>query len=451
MNRLVVAILFIFGIKCNIGGDTLSLFFSLSGLNTYTGLSAASVNRLENHIRELLKKYESEFQPMLEELSNNNELIGGADETFFERFMILIFMDLPSGFLFLEKSSKDRKFETWNSETSGFIAQFKKFTCLVSDRAKAILKLAKHHGLEGTADLFHFLMKPVGLFKFAFSEKLKTLAKEKKQLTVELKDIINEADIRVHNEQLTVIENKTLVIQQGQSHYRQELQMISTTVHPFDLHLKQQTSEKISNKLNSSVQSFRKILANCGIDDKKNALDKMEKQIDSIAPISDLWWQWVNVDVTLLGTRLELQDAIRELLLPFVYFKMQQKKSKSKKSLREIYQRVCETAEELVMSHSLVSELTSDSWMKWAKAMCRKFQRTTSAIEGRNGLLAGFNLCTRGMTELQLQSQKILHNFWIKREDGTTAVERCFGIKPEIDLFEFVLKNMKELPLPRSS
>lgn len=80
--------------------------------------------------------------------------------------------------------------------------------------------------------------------------------------------------------------------------------------------------------------------------------------------------------------------------------------------------------------------------------MCSKYQRTTSAIEGRNGLLSGFNHCARGMTELQLESQTILHNYYNKRADGTTATERLFEFKPP-DLFEWLVVNMKELPLPR--
>ena len=103
MIRLIVAILFIFGIKFNIGAESVALFFSLIGLDIYAGLSAASINRLENHIRELLKKYEEQLQPIIEKLSKGKELIGGADETFFDRFMILVFMDLPSGFLFVKK------------------------------------------------------------------------------------------------------------------------------------------------------------------------------------------------------------------------------------------------------------------------------------------------------------------------------------------------------------
>ena len=52
------------------------------------------------------------------------------------------------------------------------------------------------------------------------------------------------------------------------------------------------------------------------------------------------------------------------------------------------------------------------------------------------------------MTELQLESETIIHNYWIKRDDETTAVERAFGFKPP-NLFEWLVENMKELPMPR--
>ena len=186
MVRLILAVLFIFGIKHNIGADTISIFFSLIGLDIYVGLSAASVNRLEIHLRGLLKQYEKELQPMLEKLASEKDLLGGADETFFERFMVIIFMDLPSGFLFNETFSKDRTFKTWVEKTSGSIAQFKNFLCLVSDRAKALLKLSAYHCCTGVADLFHFLMCPVRSFKFSFARKLKTLEKEEKKINADL-------------------------------------------------------------------------------------------------------------------------------------------------------------------------------------------------------------------------------------------------------------------------
>ena len=80
----------------------------------------------------------------------------------------------------------------------------------------------------------------------------------------------------------------------------------------------------------------------------------------------------------------------------------------------------------------------------WANAMCSLFQRTSSAIEGRNGWLAQINVCGRGLTEKSLRSQTTIHNYFLKRQNGTTACERLSGIKLDY-LFEFILKKIDKL------
>jgi len=451
MIRLILAALFIFGIKFNIGAATLAIFFSLINLDLYVGLSAASINRLEAHIRELLKRYEEGLMPTLDKLASEKDLLGGADETFFEQLMVIVFMDLPSGFLFNEKIAKDRTFSTWEKETRGSINKFRNFLCLVSDRAKALLRLSDHHCCAGVADLFHFLMSPVRAFKFSFARKLKTLAKEEKQIKADFSDAQLPSDIHELNEKLEHINDKRAVIKQGQSVFRHELQSISTVVHPFDLQLQQQTSMHITARLNGSVAAIRRAIMCCGITDTKNALGKMERQIASVAALTDAWWNWADAYLNSISISDELKKAVKQYLLPVMYFKIQSKKSKSKKRLRETYKTAYQEAELKLMSHHLAKELIELPLMEWAKQICHKYQRTTSPIEGRNGLLAGFNLNARGMTIEQLQSQTIIHNYWNKREDGTTAVERCFNFKPNLDPFEFIVEKMKGyiFPVPR--
>ncbi len=80
--------------------------------------------------------------------------------------------------------------------------------------------------------------------------------------------------------------------------------------------------------------------------------------------------------------------------------------------------------------------------------MCTKFQRTSSAVEGRNGYLSGLHHSGRGFTEQTLKVLTIIHNFDTKRDNGTTAAHRLFG-QPFPDLFEWIVPRMGDLPLPR--
>ena len=80
--------------------------------------------------------------------------------------------------------------------------------------------------------------------------------------------------------------------------------------------------------------------------------------------------------------------------------------------------------------------------------MAAKFQRTTSAIEGRNGYLSRLHHNGRGLEEKDLQVLTILHNFDLKRADGSTAASRFFGRNfPE--LFPWLMSRIDDLPEPR--
>ena len=65
-------------------------------------------------------------------------------------------------------------------------------------------------------------------------------------------------------------------------------------------------------------------------------------------------------------------------------------------------------------------------------------------MEGRNGQLALRYHSLHRLPERKLQALTAIHNYWIKRGDGTTAAERFFGSKPG-DLFEELLVR---LPVP---
>lgn len=80
--------------------------------------------------------------------------------------------------------------------------------------------------------------------------------------------------------------------------------------------------------------------------------------------------------------------------------------------------------------------------------MASKFQDTSSTFEGRNGCLAQFHHAHRGIDPKMLPVFKIIHNYDLRRVDGTTAAQRLLG-KPFPDRFESVLMQMDERPKTR--
>ena len=98
LTRLVVATLYTFGLKRGVGVDTLSEFFVRLRLQHHMGCSPTALRgvmqALERTMVETVQTWEKEGTTTGEA----REILGAVDETFLEQ-MLLVFMDLPSGYL----------------------------------------------------------------------------------------------------------------------------------------------------------------------------------------------------------------------------------------------------------------------------------------------------------------------------------------------------------------
>ena len=87
-------------------------------------------------------------------------------------------------------------------------------------------------------------------------------------------------------------------------------------------------------------------------------------------------------------------------------------------------------------------------WKAWAAEHAKAFQRASSAVEGRNGYLSQMQHNHRGIPTRRYQVWTALHNFDCRAADGTTPAARFFR-RSFPDLFESVLAQIDELPMPR--
>ena len=156
--RMVVACILVFGIVCNVGAERISMFFSLLAVTAFAGLSSRSIARIENRIDDEIDEYRSIHDDRIKSSAKDIDIIVGADETFFENMMILVMMELKSGFIFSEKAAEDRTYKTWDKFSMPWLSKFKSIYCMVSDRAKALVKLANDSIKEvSVPDLFHLM------------------------------------------------------------------------------------------------------------------------------------------------------------------------------------------------------------------------------------------------------------------------------------------------------
>jgi hypothetical protein len=141
--RLMVATLYTFGLKRGVGVDTLSEFFVRLRLQHSLGCSPTALRgvmrALEKTIVETAQAWEQEGTTT----GAVREIIGAVDATFLEH-MMLVFMDLPSGYLLMEEVAAERTYATWKAlvderlKPRGTTVLYR-----VSDRANALIQLAE--------------------------------------------------------------------------------------------------------------------------------------------------------------------------------------------------------------------------------------------------------------------------------------------------------------------
>lgn len=455
IRLLVLAALYCFGIKSGIGAETLSEFFKMIRINTHVGVSPSALRRQMARMEELLPRFQEECEKSV--AKKGQKIVAGLDETFLGEFLILVLMDLSSGYLLLETITEDRKYETWSEKTMPRLEELDiEVKHAISDRAKALVKMAETgFECESGADVFHaqqdvsrLLGAKIGKGA-AKAEKQLAEAKEKEE---KIKETTKEARVITLKTNRVEAEKELEKAQKIQADYHENLQGIADEIHPFSLRDSSiNKAEEIEERLELRAKALTAIAKEADVVDKKNKMKKFRNQFESLAISVDFWWLFVQETLQKLAIgSIELENWLMTTLLPVVYWhhKMQQTKNRRAK---EKYRKAWEQALALIQQHpfsTTLSEGEIEQWLLWAINMAQQFQRSSSAVEGRNGCLSQMYRNGRGLDKQRLSALTVIHNYDLKRKDGTTAATRLFDVEFP-DLFSWLLDKMGELPLPR--
>lgn len=376
----------------------------------------------------------------------------GADETFYG-LPILVAIELASGFIFSEAECENLTYQTWWEQVSGWFNP-EQWDCraLVSDGAKALVKLALSGlGCPNLPDVFHLLYALSQSMGRAIARQRMRLQTQQQALQAKLKTLSSSAAISEVAAQITALQTQQQRLDTDHQEYQHSLHALSQAIHPFHLHTGQsQLGLELPPRLQATLDTLERLSQTYAPTQSQAALDRWHQQMPNLAGTLHAWWQWVLQALATQTQDLDTQQWVLTALLPWVYWHQQTQKTRQPQ-LKQAYLQATQQAQARFraddFTHTL-SESEQQQWLDWAIWMCAKFQRTSSAVEGRNGYLSRLHHANRGFTEQTLKVLTVIHNFDIKRDDGTTAAQRLFG-KPFPDLFDWVVRHMGELPRPR--
>ena len=262
LTRLVVATLYLFGCKRGVGIDTMSEFFARLRLETQMGCSPSALRGVMQALEAALLEMAGTWEQQGCADGEGREIIGAVDETFFDQ-MILVFMDLKTGYLLQEEVAEDRTYLTWKALVEERLKALRTHVLyVVSDRAKALIQLAEQ-GLEclSMPDFFHCMHEIVKSYSLALGRRVRHAHKALREA--------QEALARLHGRPQEPHEtpDATAVVamrhaevthwEEARRTYRNHLETLSLTLHPFRLvDSTPQTSAQVAIRLQATIEAI---------------------------------------------------------------------------------------------------------------------------------------------------------------------------------------------------
>jgi Family of unknown function (DUF6399)/IclR helix-turn-helix domain len=419
LTRLVVATLYTFGLKRGVGLDTMSEFFARLRLERQVGCSPSALRKLLQVLEAALLETAGRWEKDGVAAGEVREIIGAVDETFLEQ-MILVFQDVPTGYIVHEAVADDRTYATWKAVVDARLTALgTEVLYLVSDRAKALIQLAEQ-GLEclSMPDFFHVVHEIIKSYLLALGRHLRHAHQELKAATETLTRLQGLAPGApdVPQVQALVAARHTAVTRWAEAHatYRRHLDTLSLTLHPFRIaDSAPQTSAEVASHLQATVEAIDAFAQSHQLPARPAAMTKVRKQLPALAALVDFWWEGVRRDLAYAAISPRWGQWAEETLLPLVYWEhtwLTRAVPAGKPRYGKPWRR-CTSPLASMSSPNAFLPKSSKSGTHWATHRVSAFQRTSSAVEGRNGALSQLHHNQRGLPKHRYKVWTVLHNF----------------------------------------
>ncbi len=468
LHRMVVAAHLVMTLMGNCGLRTLSRFFELAGLGPFLANSYGSHHAFGQQLHQAVRDYGKQQRRQLAAGMPTRKISLCPDETFPTGGPCLVAIEPVSNFIIVETYADKRDAMTWggvlDEGLDGIDVTVEQVT---SDEAKALIKLAKDRGARRGPDLFHVLQPINKGCVLALARRLRlaqeVLQKIEAQTAAHLKARLDydtgrrprgrrpHFETRIGQARAAEAAARAHVAQvEGWRTVRADaVAGLAASYHPYDVKTGAvRTAEVVRGELSVHFEAAKAMVLEAGLAQTGQAkLDKAHRMMPSmVAAISD-FHSAVRARLDEAGLSGEERGWVSEHLLPAWYLHRVAHRSGDAATRQAV------TAVERSRLYAL--EASSHPW--WSLSPERRaeleglardcadlFQRSSSCVEGRNGQLSLFEHSTRGLSGPKLEALTVIHNFFSRRSDGTTAAERFFGTEPD-DLFECLVGR---LPMP---
>ena len=440
-------------------------FLALSGLSAFIGASYGTQQAFHVELEEQMVSGATDLREALAQ-GMPHRLLSLAEEETWKDGLRLVSIDAVSGFILLEQTSDERSAAAWTQALEGGLKGLNVTVVQgTSDEAKGLLApVERDLGAPHSTDLFH-LQHEVSQ---AMSLSLKRAEQQAESDEAKAKACwqgecaAEQADHRRRHgpgrppafaaridEALSAYVQTSLTQARAQAPRAEAKTLIGAfreIDHPDDPQQGQaQTPEQLQRRLGTLFARLEAIAEEADLSERLCApLAKAKRLTHSLVATLAFFFMMVNTRVQALDLAPAIEQAMLNDLIPALDLERaaaRRTRAEQRHRLRaRSAQRLAPLQQRSHPIQSLDQETRRD--LEQVAGECAdRFQRSRSCVEGRNGFLA---LDQHGHHQLSPRKQQVLtalHNFAIKRPDGTTAAERFFA-QPHPSLFEQVLERM---------
>jgi hypothetical protein len=439
-------------------------FLKMSGLSAFVASSYPSQRRIASQMDEKIIAFEEDERSRLSAKMPLKAITICEDETFHPQ-ICLVAIEPVSNFILVEKYAEDRKTETWDKAVCHAVKDLPvDIVQAASDQGSSLIRHAlKSLKVHHSPDCFHVIYEIGKGTCVAMASKVRKAEAEYETKTKQTQEAIGhkeiydnaqkhprgrrpdfEKRIDLADERAQKAKTDLEQARKDQETVRSAKAAIGTVYHPYDLKSgKKQDAQHVSRLLEGLFDKIN--AATRGLSDKcREKVTKAQRVVKDM--VSTIAFFHAMIDLYL--SKMNLSDRDKELmenhLIPGYYLKQAARKQRDADARENILKKAQELLSVIEKpDNGCLKTIDSDTARlnKAAKECAQLFQRSSSCVEGRNAQLSLRHQGIHRLGKSHLKALTVVHNYYIKRRDGTTAAERFFETRHK-DLFDFLLENM---------
>ena len=473
LHRLVLAAHFTITLRAAGGTRLVSEFLELSGLSAFVGSSDGAQHALNAALETALVEVAAEQRATLAAGMAPKQVTICEDETFHPG-ICLVAIEPVSNFIVLEQYAADRTAATWTAALedagTGLAVEVIQST---ADEAKALRRHAEDDlGAHHSPDLFHGQREVSKATALALARDVRQAEARvaAAQAQWQAERAAQQAfaarvprprgrppafEARVHAALTVLVEAEAELAQAQarQTEARDLIRELGLLYHPYDPQTGQtQPVERVAARFAAVWSRLHDLAA---------AADLPNRACERLAKAERLTVQWlatltfffatITAKVDALALPPALETVVLEQLIPALYLERAAARCADAATRHRVQTASTRLLDPLrhpahplqALEPGLLAEVE-----QVAGACADLFQRSSSCVEGRNGQLSLHHHGRHRLSDRKLAALTAVHNFHLRRTDGTTAAERFFAHAHD-SLFEHAIQRVPLPPSPR--